>query len=259
MSLIKTNIKGSWFETMESDFLPHLSVDCVVFGFHENALKVLLLKSKFVDEWSLPGGFVKKEETVEEAAGRVLSERTGLDDIFLKQFHVFSDPQRSNPGFRPENLQKAGVELESYDWLNQRFLSVGFYALVEFPVVSPQPDYFSKKSEWKNVSEVKDLMMDHRQILDKALETLRLQLKYQPIGYNLLPEKFTMPELQGLYEVILGRELDRRNFQRKILNTKILTRLPERRTGAAHKAPYLYKFNLEKYNKALSEGFNGDW
>ena len=101
--------------------------------------------------------------------------------------------------------------------------------------------------------------MDHRQILDKALEALRLQIRYQPVGYNLLPEKFTMPELQKLYETILGGELDRRNFQRKILNAKILTRLPERRVGAAHKSPYLYQFNLENYNQALEEGLNGAW
>jgi len=101
--------------------------------------------------------------------------------------------------------------------------------------------------------------MDHRQILGKALETLRLHLSYQPVGYNLLPKKFTMPELQKLYETILGKSLDRRNFQRKILSYKILNKLDERKTGGAYKAPFLYEFNLENYNKALKEGFNGNW
>jgi len=259
MTVDKAKPAGVKFDMLESGYLSHLSVDCVVFGFHDNQLKVLLLKSKFVDQWSLPGGFVKKNEWVEDAATRVLSERTGLQQIFLQQFHVFSDPSRSNPGLRPENMQKAGIRLERYDWLNQRFLSVGFYALVEYSRVAPVPDLFSDLCEWKGVGEVDVLMMDHRQILDKALETLRLQIRYQPVGYNLLPEKFTMPELQTLYETILGEELDRRNFQRKMLNTKILTRLPERRVGAAHKSPYLYQFNLENYNQALEEGLNGAW
>ncbi|MCW0481558.1 NUDIX hydrolase [Gaoshiqia sediminis] len=255
----KTKPIGVNFEELESQCLPHLSVDCVVFGFHDNQLKVLLLKSKFIDEWSLPGGFVGKTETVEEAATRVLKERTGLGEIFLNQFHIFSDPKRSNPGLKPENMKKAGVKLTNYEWLGQRFLSVGFYALVEFSKVDPQPDVFSQTCEWKGIDEVETLMMDHRQILDKALETMRLQLRYQPIGYNLLPEKYTMPELQKLYETILGRELDRRNFQRKILSYKILKRLPERRLGVAHKAPYLYRFDLEKYNQALLDGLSGDW
>jgi len=242
-----------------SEYLSHLSIDCVVFGFHENQLKVLLLESNFFEEWALPGGFVRHKETLEEAASRILQERTGVDEIFLTQFRVFSDPERKNPGFKPEAMQKAGISMENFDWLNQRFLSVGFYALIEFSKVNPQPDLYSSKCEWKNVEEVGKLMMDHNQILEAALETLRLQLRYQPIGYNLLPEKFTMPELQKLYETILGRELDRRNFQRKILSYKIVKRLPERRTGVAYKAPYLYSFDLDVYNKALTEGLSGDW
>ncbi|WP_163715513.1 NUDIX hydrolase [Mangrovibacterium lignilyticum] len=242
-----------------SVYLSHLSIDCVVFGFHENQLKVLLLKSNFFGEWSLPGGFVGKEETLEEAATRILQERTGVEKIFLTQFRTFSDPKRKNPGFVKENMEKAGISLENFEWLNQRFLSVGFYALVEFSKVEPQPDLYSEKCEWKSVDEVGELMMDHNQILDEALETLRLQLRYQPIGYNLLPEKFTMPELQKLYETILGTELDRRNFQRKILSYKIVKRLAERRTGVAYKAPYLYCFDLDVYNKALKDGLSGDW
>lgn len=242
-----------------SSYMPSVSIDCVVFGFHENQLKVLLLKSNFMDEWCLPGGFVEKNETLEQSATRILNERTGVEDIFLTQFRVYSDPKRKNPAFEPDTMERASINMANFDWLNQRFLSVGFYALVEFAKVNPDPDMYSESCEWKNVDEVGHLMMDHNQILEGALETLRLQLRYQPIGYNLLPEKFTMPELQKLYETILGRELDRRNFQRKILSYKILKRLPERRQGVAYKAPYLYCFDLEVYNKALHEGLSGDW
>ena len=242
-----------------SIYLSHLSIDCVVFGFHENQLKILLLKSKFFDQWSLPGGFVQQEETLEAAATRILQERTGVEEIFLTQFRVFSDPDRKNPGFQQDTMEKAGISMDNYEWFNQRFLSVGFYALVEFSKVQPLPDAYSAKCEWKNIEDSPHLMMDHKQILETALQTLRLQLRYQPVGYNLLPEKFTMPELQKLYETILNRELDRRNFQRKILSYKILKRLPERRTGVAYKAPYLYCFDQQTYNKALTDGLSGDW
>jgi ADP-ribose pyrophosphatase YjhB (NUDIX family) len=239
-------------------YLNHISLDCVIFGFHENQLKVLLLQMKYTKEWALPGGFVKKDESFEGAAERVLKERTGLDNIFLQQFHVFSNPKRSEMNPAVKDLEKSGSG-QGLSWFSQRFISVGFYALVDFQKVDPTPDYFSDKSEWKALEEIGFLMMDHRQILDKALETLRLQLSYQPVGLNLLPEKFTMPELQKLYETILGKPLDRRNFQRKILSYKILNKLDERKKGGAYKAPFLYEFNIENYNKALKEGFSGSW
>ena len=244
------------FDTQE--FLNHISLDCVVFGFHDNQLKVLLLRMKYTHEWALPGGFVKNDETLEDAATRVLEERTGLNNIFLKQFKVFSDPLRSKTNPAIKDLLDSGTHPD-IEWFNQRFLSVGFYALVDFSKVEPTPDFFSDLCEWKNLNEIDTLILDHHQILNKALSTLRLQLNYQPIGYNLLPEKFTMPELQKLYETILGKELDRRNFQRKMLSYKILNKLEERKMGGAHKAPYFYEFNLKNYQKALQNGLYGGW
>ena len=240
-------------------FLEHVSVDCVVFGFHENELKVLLLKMKEADLWALPGGFVQKEEHVDLAAHRVLKERTGLDDIFLQQFYLFGDPERSNHKLMKDRFQKNNFKVSANNWLLKRFITVGYYALVEYSQVNPQPDTLSDACTWFDLRQLPDLILDHKNIFDKALETVRLQLNYQPIGYNLLPDKFTMPELQKLYETILDRNLDRRNFQRRILGYKILRRLNERRKGGAHKAPYLYSFDLRKYHKALKEGFQGGW
>jgi len=240
------------------NFLDHISLDCVVFGFHDNQLKVLLLRMKYSKEWALPGGFVKKDETLENAAKRVLQERTGLNNIFLKQFKVFSDPNRSKINPAVNDLLDAGL-IDNQNWFHQRFVSVGFYALVDFSKVEPKPDLFSDLCEWKNLEESTNLMMDHREILEKALETIRLQLNYQPVGYNLLPEKFTMPELQRLYETILGKTLDRRNFQRKILSYNILNRLEERKTGGAYKAPFLYEFKPENYQEALQNSLYGGW
>jgi len=242
----------------DQHFLHHISLDCVVFGFHDNQLKVLLIRRKYTKEWALPGGFVREDESIEVAAKRVLQERTGIDDIFLKQFNVFSEPERAKSNPVVKDLGDSGAELH-LEWFNQRFISVGFYALVDFSKVEPTPDSISDLCEWKNLDNIDSLILDHSQILNKALETLRLQLNYQPLGYNLLPERFTMPELQKLYETILAKELDRRNFQRKMLSYGILNKLEERKTGGAYKAPYLYEFNLENYQKALQNGLYGGW
>lgn len=241
------------------DLLPHISLDCVVFGFHENQLKVLLLHMKYSHEWALPGGFIRESESLEVAASRVLQERTGLHHIFLQQFHVFSDPERSKRNPAVPDMRESGLFFPDDNWFKKRFISVGFYALVEYSQVLPKADSLSDVCEWVSLDELNPLMLDHNQILEKALETLRLQLTFQPVGYNLLPEKFTMPELQKLYETILGKELDRRNFQRKMLAYNILIKLDEVKSGVAHKAPGLYKFNLENYQKALDEGLSGRW
>ena len=246
-------------EERSRQFLPGISVDCVIFGFHQNQLKVLLLRMIHTNLWALPGGFVRKKESLEVAATRVLKERTGLKDIFLQQFHVFSDPARSDPEKIITDLKKIGVPADHRSWLAQRFITVGFYALVEFSRVKSQPDELSEACEWFDLRNIKELMMDHHIILKNALNTLRNQLSNQPIGFNLLPEKFTMTELRKLYETILGKNLDRRNFQRKILSYGILRKLKERRIGSAHKAPSLFKFDLPRYHKALKEGLKGNW
>ena len=265
-----------WLAEADNEFLAHISLDCVIFGFHAGQLRILLLKMKNQDQLALPGGFVLQRETLEEAAIRTLEERTGLGNIFLQQFQVFSDPLRGEPAYedagrgepergsgepesRLERLRKLGMHPAKLEWLAQRFITVGFYALVEFSRVSPKPDAISDACDWYCLEERGKLILDHDQILHSALAALRVQLNYQPIGYNLLPRKFTMPELQKLYETILDKKLDRRNFQRKILSYGILNILDEKRTGVAHKAPYLYSFHLRNYQKALKLGLGGGW
>lgn len=240
-------------------FLPQLSVDCVIFGFHDGELKILLLKMHRAAEWALPGGFIFKEETVDAAAHRVLKERTGIEHLFLQQFQVFSDPARSSSKATVDWFRREGIAIDKNNWLAQRFVTIGFYALVDFAKARPHPDSFSDACEWVNLPEAGKLFMDHSAILQKALETLRLQLNYQPIGLNLLPRKFTMPELQRLYETILGKTLDRRNFQRRMLGYGILKKLAEQVTGVAHKAPYLYSFDVQRYKKALAAGLGTEW
>jgi ADP-ribose pyrophosphatase YjhB (NUDIX family) len=225
----------------------------VIFGFHENELKVLLLKPKYATDWALPGGFVAKQEDLDNAATRVLKERTGLNKIYLQQFHTFGSPQRSTKNINEHFLNTVGIKMP-HSWMFDRFVTVGYYSLVDFTEVQPKTDIFSDSCEWFNIHHIPGLILDHGKILQNALTHLQLQLNYYPIGHNLLPVKFTMPELQKLYETILDRQLDRRNFQRKMIASGILKRLNETKKGVAHKAPYYYNFDLRKYRKATLRG-----
>ena len=243
--IIEEKSKKAW-----EIYIPHLSIDCVVFGFQDATLKVLVVQMKENNLWALPGGYVLKTENIKEAASRILQQRTGADNIYLQQFRVFSDLNRSEGFFE---------HFDDTIWNKQRFLSIGFYALVDYSQVHLVVDEISDACEWKAIEELPELMMDHRSIFDKALITLRKQLNHKPIGYNLLPEKFTMPELQKLYEIILGKKLNRGNFYRKMLRYDILIKLDEIRKGGAHKAPDLYQFDIEKYQLALENGFSEGW
>lgn len=229
-------------------FLQHVSVDCIIFGFHNNQLKVLLLKWKDQGGWCIPGGFVKKDESLDDAAKRVLKERTGLKHIFLRQFQTFGEPNREK-GKRPFKIPGA-----SKSWYMERFVSVGYWALVEYSKVKPHPDWLSEECRWWDIHEVPRLIYDHSAIVTKALEALRHNLNDHPVGYNLLPEKFTMPELQCLYETILDTQIDRRNFQKKMISLNILVRLKARKNEGSRKPPFLYRFDKKRYEKAMKKG-----
>ena len=243
----------TYYQTVASECVLGLSLDCVIFGFHDTRLKVLLLRWKDTNEWCLPGGFIYKSESVDDAAGRILLERTGLNQLFLQQFHLFGDAVRYD---REDTWRRQKMPMpfgENGKWPD-RTISVGYYALVDYTKVMPTADFMSDECRWWDISDLPSLLFDHQQIIDVALKTLRLQLNWQPIGLNLLPEKFTIPELQRLYEVVLDRLLDARNFHKKIMGLSVLTRLDERRTGVAHKSPYLYQFDEKNYKKALVNG-----
>ena len=237
-----------------------ISVDTVIFGFHENVLKILVLDMQYSQKRALPGGFIKINEPVEDAAYRVLQERTGVSNIFLQQFDVFSNPTRSDASVHQSRYKEHGIKIPKDNWLIQRFITIGFYALIDFTEVKTSDSQFdSEYCEWVDIHKLDAMIMDHKEIVFKALDSLRTQLAYTPIGKNLLPKKFTMPELQKLYETILDKKLDRRNFQRKMISFGILNKLNETRKGGAHKAPFLYTFNDKKYQKALKEGLYGSW
>ncbi|MGB5370059.1 MAG: NUDIX domain-containing protein [Flavobacteriaceae bacterium] len=227
-------------------YIPNLAFDSVIFGFNGKQLKILVLEYHNTGFFALPGGFVKRNENVDEAAKRGLYERTGLDNIYLEQFHTFGNVNRTVPGVMRTILEANGYEIGEGNWLLDRFVSVAYYALINYNEVAPQPDSLSDSINWYAVDELPPLMMDHHHIVEKALSTLRDNLDKKLVGMNLLPEKFTMKDLQKVYEAVLGEKLRRTTFQRKILGMDILSRHEKLFTGGAHKAPYLYSFKQSK-------------
>ena len=223
-------------------FMQGLAVDAVIFGFHDGQLRVLLMQYKKTGVFALPGGFIHKMEDLNTAAKRVVSERTGLKDIYLEQFYIFGDYARFDPKPLKAIMMANGFVPDDNHWLLQRFISVGYYALVDFTKVVPMPDRIFDGCEWYELGNIPQLMQDHTTMIRKALAALRSDLDNKLVAFNLLPEEFTMNELQLLYETILGKKLLRPAFQRKMLSLEILERIAKKWTGGAHKAPYLYRF-----------------
>lgn len=217
---------------------PALTTDCIIFGFDEVELKVLLIErgiEPFKGQWAFPGGFVQMDETTEEGAKRELFEETGLKNVFIEQLFTFSDVERDPRG---------------------RVVSVAYYTLVnlkEHPAVAGDD---AKKAQWFSVKEIPSLAFDHEKIFRMAMYRLKGKIRYQPIGFELLPEKFTLTDLQHLYEVILEIKLDKRNFRKKIQKMDLLIELDEKQENVAHKAATFYKFNKTKYEELSNKGFN---
>ncbi|WP_418990705.1 NUDIX hydrolase [Alistipes sp.] len=238
-----------------------LSVDCAVFGFDGRSLKVLLIERRYVvpdthlDPLKLPGAMILENETLPDAAYRVLEEATGLRDVYLKQMEIFSDPRR--------------VWGEELEWINryhnirtERVVTVGYYALVKLDARTIAYTT-AKGAQWVEVESIQRLAMDHKQILSTALRVLCREMLQSPVAFELLPRKFTIRQLQDLYAAVLGIEIDNRNFRKKILSSGFLTPTAEREQGVAHKPAQYYTFNKNAYKRALKEklrlGFINNW
>lgn len=236
--------------------LKEVSIDFVIVGFQANRLRVLLLKWKGTEKWSLPGGRIYVDEPISVAAVRTLEERTGLKNVFLRQFNTFGNTQRYLHYSREETLgyvkQAIGEDILQLQNL-PRTVSVGYYALVDIEKVVAKPDFYTDECSWWDVSDVPKLLFDHNEMIEVALQTLRREIRHQPVG-NLLPEKFTMNELQNLFQGILDTELDRRNFHKMMTGYDFLIKLEEKRVGGANRAPHLYRFDYKKYYEALNGG-----
>lgn len=220
---------------------PALAVDCVVFGFDADLnadLKVLLIRraiEPFKGQWALPGGFVRTNETLEAAALRELREETGLSDLYLEQLYTFGDPNRDP---------------------RDRTVSVAYYALVTLAGRRLTATADAADVAWFPASDLPSLGFDHGRIVDLAIQRLKSKVRYQPVGFELLPDKFTLSQLQHLYESVLERPLDKRNFRKKILGMDILKETDEIEQDVSHRAARLYRFDEAKYQKLVKKGFN---
>jgi len=239
-----------------NSYLHNVSVDNVIFGYHDKELKVLLQQPFALDKWTVTGGFIKKTESIEEAAARIAENRTGLANLFLQQFRSFGAPDRSTDFEKnAEAISKlAGIETPADLWIFDRFVSVGFYTLTEFAMVQVTKGAFDAECQWWPVNDLPPMMFDHKLIIAEALKSLRLHISHFPIGYELLSEKFTLPEIHSLYETILGKTLDDRNFSKRLMATGIIIKLNETKKIGAHRSPFLYKFDKEKYEEGLRSG-----
>ncbi len=240
MSLKKDHIQTPEIEW--NQFMPGISIDCVIFGYHDKELKVLVLEYKKTGLFALPGGFIKRDESLDDAAKRVLKERTGLSNIYLNQFHTFGSLKRADHTPMKTTLENNEASFDETHFLLQRFISVSYYALVDFKKAEPVADPLSDSCEWIDINELPSLILDHDDIYQKAHEHLKRNINREAVGLNLLSKTFTMAELQGLHESILGKELNRTSFHRKIMLSGYLKRIGKKKTGKAHRSPYLYKF-----------------
>ncbi len=209
------------------------SLDCIIFGLDEGELKILLIERNedpFKGWFALPGNLVNREESIDAAAERILYELTGLKDIYMEQYHTFGEVDRHPEG---------------------RVITVAYYAMIRLngqKELKPITDY-ARKALWVSVKDIPKLAFDHSKIFDKGFDKIRRKISYQPIAFELLPEKFTLTQLQNLYEVILDKKLDKRNFRKKMLAYNILKELDEKQKGVSFRAAKLYKFDRRKYAK----------
>ncbi len=214
-----------------------VAVDCIIFGFEDNQLKLLLIKRNFKPEkgkWSLMGGFLKKDESCDDASDRILYQLTGLANVYLEQFYSYSDVKRDPV---------------------ERTISVAYYALIN---IQQHNRELIKKygAKWFSIDNFPHLIFDHLEMVRYAEERLNYKASYYPVGFELLPKKFTIPQLQNLYEAIYKKSLDKRNFKRRILGLDILIKLDEKQKGFSKKGAYFYKFDKTRYNKLLSRGLS---
>lgn len=214
----------------------YVAVDCIILGFNKNELNVLLYKRKFEPlkgQWSLMGGFVKSGESINEAASRVLTECTGIDDLFMEQVGAYGEVSRD---------------------LGERVISVAYYSLINMDKFSSEvlEEY---NAAWVKISDLPNLIFDHAKMITDTLSILKRKAATRPVGFNLLPEKFTLPQLQSLYEAIYQTALDKRNFRKKLNSMDILEKLEEKDKKSSKRGAFFYTFNKEKYDKLLEDGF----
>jgi len=243
-----------YLKGLEKEAIPQLSVNCVIFGFHEKTLHVIVNKISFDGTTMilLPGGFVNQNEDLTEAVERIVRESTGLEKMMFKQFAVFGDASRSFASDFADKKLTAGKGKKVLEWVSKRFISICYLALVDFSKIELKPSQFLETAQWMSIDKSKCLAMDHSDILKSARESLIKELPYSPIASNLLPSKFTLPHLHALVEAIVGRPIDRPNFRRKILKSEMIVKIGKDDSGTRRPAD-LYTFKHGKKTSLIDE------
>ncbi len=225
-------------------YLPGLSVDLTIMGYEDEALKCLLLR--IGDRWLLPGGYIGVTESVEHAAKRILRERTGLEDPHLKFLSVFGRGDRRFTGEWKEFFRKNGFPWREDYWFNRRYVTLAYYSLVHIEDMKTRTSVIDEEVAWFDMDNLPELWMDHAEIINTARERLKEDIREEHMTYNLLPDRFTMPELHQLHETILCEKLDRSRFQKKMLATGLFERLPRLQKDSPGRNPFLYRIKTEK-------------
>ena len=237
-------------EQGEQHYLPNLSIDIVIIGYQDDVLKCLLLK--LGDQWALPGGYIQLHESVEDAAARTLMDRTRLQNQHLKFLSVIGDGNRKFAKEFKSFFQKIGLPWKEEYWINNRFVSLAYYSLVDISKTHPQPGELGEISEWHNIDRLPDMWIDHGSIIMTAREQLKEENKHHPVTHNLMPEQFTMPQLHQLHQTILQEKIDRSRFQKNMISTGLFERLPKLQKESPGRNPYLYRI-IQKIKKSGHE------
>lgn len=224
-------------------YLPNLSIDIVIIGYQDDALKCLLLK---IDKkWLLPGGYVRFDQSVDEAAQNILEQRTGLENSYLKFLAVFGDKNRQFKNVMKELFEKMEMEWREDYWFNNRFVSLAYYSLVNIDKTHPSVGHFDETFAWFDFDELPEMWMDHKSIVSTARDRLKKDIRQEQMTYNLLPKEFTMPELYKLHQVILEEKIERSRFQKKMIATGMFERLPELEKSTPGRNPYQYRVKTD--------------
>ncbi|TXK21003.1 NUDIX hydrolase [Pontibacter qinzhouensis] len=245
-----------FFKNGHINYRPHLTVDCAIFGYIDGQLQILLSKHKFFTMWCLPGFYVRKDENLDQAAARITAERTGLKDLFLRQFKTFGNLGRHlSPAFAQEKLTGlTGITLDETNWLQGSTVSVGYYALTDIVKVKPTIDFLSSECRWFAIDQLPPLGFDHDEMVQEALATMRMHLYHFPLSKRLLPPKFTLKEIKQFYEVMSGKTLNASNFPNKLISLELIEKTNDQKKNVAHRSPTYYRFNEQAYQEALIQG-----
>ena len=252
---------GKRLAYLASTFLQGHSVENVTLRFMNGELKLFLCKYKNSKNWGIPVSMVRMDESFDQTAIRLIKESHGIEQAFVKPFAIYSNPERGSPDWIIDMFEKQlePHELHLLDWIKCRFISAGYLSFIQPQIANPQKaitetSYLFERADWVSLNSLPPMIANHQEVIDSAMRQLRIELSYLPVAKELLPDEFTITELRKIYESILGKKVDRANFQRKMLKLGHLIHLNRKKVGVANRAPYLYSIDQDAYERLMKDG-----